>query len=217
MYIILSFFAWANTSQQVRFLLPALGALSICLYAPFECSLKGKIINRCSIRLIAIGLILYNLSFVVLQFQKYQPLAFVSGKINREEFLKKHLRDYEPIQYMNTHLSSNSKTYMVAISNIGYYCKKPFVQESIFDYTFRNIISESTSPQQIASWLRKQGITHLLINEDTAIQYIYPDLDTLHLKRYNIFHNNYLDPVYNNGIVFLYQIKYKDIKTIDNK
>lgn len=217
MYIILSFFAWANTSQQVRFLLPALGALSICLYAPFECPLKGKIINRCSIRLIAIGLILYNLSFVVLQFQKYQPLAFVSGKINREEFLKKHLRDYEPIQYMNTHLSSNSKTYMVAISNIGYYCKKPFVQESIFDYTFRNIISESTSPQQIASWLRKQGITHLLINEDTAIQYIYPDLDTLHLKRYNIFHNNYLDPVYNNGIVFLYQIKYKDIKTIDNK
>jgi len=207
MYSALFFFCWINISQQARFLLPALAILTICLYAIFELDFKGTIVNHHSIRLLTIGLVIYNLLFVFEQFKRYQPLAFITGKINREEFLLNHLRNYRPIQYINKNLSQNSKILMVAMGNVGYYCKKPFIQETLFeDYTFRKIMTSSKSPEQILSWFKKQGATHFLINEVTASKFIYTDLDPLHLNIYSMFRNKYLRIGYADAYVVLYKI-----------
>jgi hypothetical protein len=196
-YSAVFFFAWATLSQQGRFLLPVFAALSICFYA---------IINKRSMRLLVITLIIYNLFLSWQQFQKYKPFEFISGKTSHQQYLMKYLKDYPAINYINTHLSPNSKTYMVGIGNIGYYCQRPFMQESVFDYTFKKILMESSNQNQILDWLKNQGISHILINELSTAQYIYPDLGQIQLNIYKQFRQSHLKPIYTNGILFLYEI-----------
>ncbi|MDD5618538.1 MAG: hypothetical protein PHG69_05535 [Candidatus Omnitrophica bacterium] len=205
-YSAVFFFIWTTLSQQTRFLLPAFAALSICLYAVFDCPLKEKVINSRSMRLLAIGLVSYNLFLGWQYFQGFKPFEFLSGKISRQEYLMKYLKDYPAINYMNTHLSGDSKTYMVGIGNIGYYCQKKFIQESVFDYPFKKALMEARSPGQILLWLKNQGATHILINEMIAINYLYPDLGQPQLDIYKKFHKNRLIPIYANGVIFLYKI-----------
>jgi len=200
------FLMWTTLSQQVRFLLPAFAALSICLYSVFECAFKGSIVNRRSILILAIGLISYNLILSWQCFQKQKPLEFIIGKTSRQQYLIKYLKDYPAINYMNNNLSDKSKTYMVSIGNVGYYCQKDFIQESVFDYSFVKILKEAGSPQEILSWLKNQGASHVLINEVTASRYIYSDLELPQLQTYNTFRKNHLSLIYTNGILFLYQI-----------
>jgi len=204
------FFVWANVSQQVRFLLPGLGALSMCLYPVFDREFKGAVINRYTIRILTIGLMIINLSYPLELFQRYQPLAFISGKVDREEFLMRHLKNYPPIQYVNAHLPSGSKIYMLFMGNIGYYCKRPFIQESFFeDYAFRNVLTSATSAKGIAEWLKKQAVSHLLIDEAIAAQYLYPDLRADHLTIYNEFRDKYMRPVYRFKNLTLYRLDYQ--------
>ena len=204
------FFVWANLSQQVRFLLPGLGALSMCLYSVFDCEFKRVMVNRYTIRILTIGLLIINSSYPLEQFQRYQPLAFITGKVNREEFLMRHLKNYPPIQYINTHLPSGSKTYMLFVGNIGYYCKRSFIQESVFeDYTFKNVLTSAASAQGIAAWLNKQAVSHLLIDEAMATQYLYPDLGPEHLSIYNGFRDKYMRPVYHFKNLILYRLDYQ--------
>jgi hypothetical protein len=95
---------------------------------------------------------------------------------------------------------------MVGIGNIGYYCQRPFMQESVFDYTFKKILMESSNQNQILDWLKNQGISHILINELSTAQYIYPDLGQIQLNIYKQFRQSHLKPIYTNGILFLYEI-----------
>jgi hypothetical protein len=205
-YSTVFFFAWAMLSQQARFLLPVFAALSICFYAIFDCQLKEKVINKRSLRLLAIALITYNLFLSWRQFQQYKPFEFIMGKTSRQQYLIANLKDYQAIDYINTHLPVNSKTYMVAIGNIGYYCQKPFMQESVFDHVFKEMLIESSSTNEILSWLKNQDISHILINELSATKYIYPDLDSIHLNTYKKFCKKHLVPIYTNNISFLYEI-----------
>jgi hypothetical protein len=203
-YSAVFFFAWTMLSQQTRFLLPAFAALSICFYAIFDSPKR-------SLRLLAVCLISYNLFLSWQQFQKYKPFEFILGETSRQEYLMKYLKDYPAINYINTRLAEDSKTLMVSIGNIGYYCQRPFIQESVFDYEFKKMLMECSSQEGIMLWLKNQGATHLLINEISAIKYIYPDLESPRLNIYNNFRKAYLTTIYTNGIVFLYEIAYKPI------
>ncbi|MDD5292201.1 MAG: glycosyltransferase family 39 protein [Candidatus Omnitrophica bacterium] len=205
-YSAIFFFIWTTLSQQSRFLLPAFAALSICLYAVFDCAFKGSVINRRSILILAIGLMSYNLILSWQYFQKHKPLEFIIGKTSRQQYLMKYLKDYPAINYMNNNLSDESKTYMVSIGNIGYYCRKGFIQESVFDYTFEKVVKEAVSPQEIFLWLKNQGASHILINEVTASRYLYSDLGWPQLNTYDAFRKTHLSLIYTNGVLFLYQI-----------
>jgi len=205
-YSAVFFFAWTTLSQQSRFLLPALATLSICLYAIFDCPLKEKVINKNSLRLLAIALISYNLFLSWQQFQKNKPFQFIMGKTSRQQYLIANLKDYPAVDYINTQLPKDSKTYMVGIGNIGYYCQKPFIQESIFDYIFKKMLTESLSEKGILLWFKNQGVSHILINELSATQYIYPDLGYLQLTIYKQFRRNHFKVIYANNILFLYEI-----------
>lgn len=199
---------WSSVSQQIRYLLPSLAALSIGVVSALEVQRPGRGNSiRYAISAAVIGIALFNFSFSVRTFTKYQPLSFVCGRIDRDAFITKHLKNYPPIQYINNTLPSDSKTYMLFIGHVAYYCKKPYVQEIVFeDYGFSKGIMESDSPAQIAAWLTGRGVTHLLINERIAHQSFSSYFNNAQLVRYYQFRNHNLKSIYRHRDMVLYRI-----------
>jgi len=202
------FLIWANLSQQTRFLLPALACLSICLYPIFNCTARGKLVNRNLFCVFCLIIAAINLISPVQQAKKYQPIAFIAGEVNQDEFLAKHIRNYRSVQYINTHLPEDAKTYLVFIGNVGYYLDRPAIQESVFeDYSFKKAIIAAKAPEDILIWFQKQGATHLLIDENMANRFLYSDITPEQLEIYKTFHKKNLQIVHREREVYLYQLK----------
>ncbi|MDD5633844.1 MAG: hypothetical protein PHW46_01040 [Candidatus Omnitrophica bacterium] len=197
------FFLWFYSSQQSRFLLPAVAIACVSFYSIFEHRVLG---------IIAAGLVitiaLFNIFFVVSNPLFKKTFSFIVRTPDRDTFLLENLYNYAPIKYINDQLPDNSKTYFILVGNIGYYVDKPFVQESVFeDRLFRKVVTTSNSPDEIYDNFTKQGITHLLINENMAAKYLYPDIPPEKIKQFKDFSSKSLDIMYRKNSFSLYRIK----------
>lgn len=160
----------AQTSIRIRYvsaILPPLVVLSMFgLY-----NIQTRILNRISLisetikKIIIFGIIGimlgFNVIYLVNRFKKDQPIAYLSGKITRDEYIQAYRPEYAVYQYANTHLDSNSKILGVYIGNRGYYSDR-HIEFSIEILKILAVAAESGS--QVAAKLHEKGFTHLLVN-----------------------------------------------------
>jgi len=203
------FFLWASLTQQVRFILPALAAFSISFANVFETAFTGKNIPlKFSFKVVFCALITANLYYPIQGILKTPDILFISGKINKEQYLDKKLNAYAPIKFINQNLRNESLTYFVYAGNIGYYCDKPYLQDSIFeDQLLRSILIKADSPVFIKDRLVSLGITHLLVNEHLAETYLYSDFEPDKKDLINEFRSLYLEPIFTRGAFVIYEIR----------
>ncbi|OQA92129.1 MAG: Dolichyl-phosphate-mannose-protein mannosyltransferase [Elusimicrobia bacterium ADurb.Bin231] len=204
-----AFFAmWAFSSQQARFLLPFMAAFSVCLgYGLDFCFNKLKT-GKTILPILLLLCISFNSAYALKYFHKNETLKYYAGKISEEEYRAKHIKNYTSIAFINKNLRDDSKTYMVYIGAVGYYCKKPFFQESVFEeWSFLKTISEAGRPEDILLWFYGQQITHFLIGEQVAEIYLYPYIKKEALHNYAEFKKLYMTELFSHDGTILYKIQ----------
>jgi hypothetical protein len=167
--ILFLFYACAQTSVRIRYFSPILPPLVVLsMYGlhnirslitenrRFSEPLKMTIYF--TIIAVMLGL---NASYLFSRFKQDQPIAYITGKVTRDEYIQAYRPEYASFQYANQNLSKDSKILGLYLGNRGYY--------SDIDISFnieflQQFASKAASAQDVSEKLREKNFTHLMVN-----------------------------------------------------
>jgi hypothetical protein len=167
----LLFFAFAFFSADLRMryispiippliILSAFGIKTINDWAGSQSNPGRKTFLNCFL-LFMTGLpLLYSAHYLVSEFKFEDPVAYLTGKLSRDEYIAKYRPEYPAMQYINNNLQPSAKVLFLFIGDRGYYCERDyFFGEPILG----EILKNAASPDEISQRLRGSGATHLLL------------------------------------------------------
>ena len=168
---------WTLSSQQARFLLVLLPILSLFVgyflqlirenfLQSEKCSNNIIVLKTAGAAITSIMLlaVIVNTWDTVQVFKKEGYVDYFSGKVSKDEYLENKLTYYKIYQYINSNLSKDAYIFAVMTGNQGYYLERNSFSDSVFEgHTFKRIITESASAQEIKEKLRNRKFTHILI------------------------------------------------------
>jgi len=163
--ILFVLFAFAQTDMRIRYIAPVIpplvllsvmGLHNIFLLLTARFLLSGKILLFCLFFFFAL-IVSFNAIYVLQQFRIVNPVEYLRGDIERDEYIEKYRPEYAAIKYANSNLSEDAKILCFFLGNRSYYSNR----EMLFDYPI--LIHSIKNRNMISSDLRKKGITHLLI------------------------------------------------------
>ncbi|MEA3523297.1 MAG: hypothetical protein U9R50_09995, partial [Campylobacterota bacterium] len=207
-------YACAQASIRIRYFSPILPPLVVLsMFGLYN--LQADILNRTGviseplkkmviffIILVMLGL---NITYMANRFKKDQPLAYLAGKISRDEYIQTHRPEYASFQYANDNLGKQAKILGVYLGHRGYYSDLP-IEFSI------NILQDFTlgaeSGKEMAETLYQKEFTHLLVNFKLYNQMV---------SRYSMGERKVLKEFFNNWTVKAFSKDGYGLLTLKNK
>ncbi|MFO8053854.1 MAG: glycosyltransferase family 39 protein, partial [Bacteroidales bacterium] len=127
-------YACAQTSVRIRYFSPILPSLVILsMFGLYN--LQTGILHRTRIIsepmkkmvifCIILAMLALNAFYMADRFKKDQPLAYLTGKVTRDEYIRAYRPEYASYKYANQNLSQNDKIFGLYIGNRGYYSDIP--------------------------------------------------------------------------------------------
>jgi len=168
--ILFLLYACAQASIRIRYfspILPALVILSIFGLYTIQSRVLELVprlpgfIKKTVIFTIVFAMLGLNASYMAERFSKDRPLAYITGKLTRDQYIQAFRPEYASFQYANNHLSGDDKIFGLYIGNRGYYSDIPVEFHNTMLY---QAFSGMDSGKALANKLREKGFTHLLIN-----------------------------------------------------
>jgi 4-amino-4-deoxy-L-arabinose transferase-like glycosyltransferase len=163
------FVAWAFGSQQTRFLLPAFPGLSILASAVIVQIYKGNkntLLSRSVVIGSIGGMVAATLVYMGLYINLVQPQNVIFGYETKTDFLKRNIRDFEGINYINNNLTSDEKI-LFLWDGRGYYCNGRCIPD--IDQSNWIVLTEQyPDVESMANHLQKEQITHLFLSIEDA-------------------------------------------------
>jgi len=163
-------FAIFTAVLRIRYISPMIPPLTVLsvfglinLYKIAE-QISSLIVRRACIAMLVLIIcfaFVLNADYIKRQFKYVDPIPFITGKINRDEYIGRYIPEYPAVRYINNHLDTLAKVLFIFIGNRGYYCDRDYSHDMNM---IQNSISKAEKPIDILEELKKQGITHLLIN-----------------------------------------------------
>ena len=182
-YSSLAFMFWASSAQQIRYLIPVM---------PFLAMMTAYILSYYRSRrglaaLLAVfvaGSLAFNGYHVVKDFMGIRPLKVITGREDKDAFLKRLIPSYTMFQYVNTQLPEDSKLFFIYMKNLGYLCDRPYYSDSMFEsYTIEKILAHAATPEDVYLALEEKGVTHILYD----IHYVLGHMSTLSAEEKDMF------------------------------
>lgn len=169
----LLFGCWLLTSEQLRFLLPTVTALSVTIAAAAAMLTPASRRNRAG--LLAWTLLLTALTGTLVStawFLERQPVRAVLGGESRESYLARRLDYYPYYEVINAQLPPSSRVWLINLRRDGYHLERPFFSDYLFeDYTLTQQVQAAADLNELRARTRAAGITHLLIRSDVLLDY----------------------------------------------
>lgn len=188
--VILSTFGLRNLLETVRKIKgPGYMAYGVVLFLPA----------------LALGL---NAHYMVGQFNHVKPFGYITGKVDRDEYISRYQREYPVIQYINKAAPRDAKLLFLFLGKRGYYCDREYVPdtEGQVRSLYRNI-KGAKRPEDIWLQLRARGITHLVVDLPIFDKWLHNLFDAETQERTKEFFKKYLVPMVIKNGVGLYGIK----------
>ena len=116
----------------------------------------------------------WNVEYLHQQFQLIAPFSYISGRLNRDEYLKIYRPEYGVMQYANTNLPDSSKILCIFMGWRGYYLDK----EHVFDHNSNPdrllswIKASNTDVDDILERLHKNKFSHILLRNDLMVRWV---------------------------------------------
>ena len=108
-------------------------------------------------------LISMNLFYIREQFQRVQPISYLSGRVGRDTYIEKYRPEYAAIQFANQHLPEDTKLFCLFLGDRGYYSDR----EILFGETYFNtILKRADSAETLMMEFQKINIEYLLVRYD---------------------------------------------------
>ena len=190
-YCAANFLFWAVSSQDIRYLSPVL---------PFLALLSGVILTRYRRNtgitvLLGIGVagcLTFNAAHIARDFRKISPGGVLTGREDRDAFLQRNLPVYDMYRFINTNLPDNARVFLVFMRNYTFLCDRSCYADTMFeDYTLKQILSTSVSPDAVYERLKGMGFTHLMYDA----RFVTDEKSTLspeQLELFTAFREKYL-------------------------
>lgn len=204
-------FAFFNADMRVRYLVPAVPALSLL-------SARGvigawRLAEERSFEkgLVVAGFLLlsYNLVYAADLWKKEAPMPLVTGKESRGEYLKKMLPEYELISFINESLPPHAKIYFFFLGDRGYYCQREYVYNTYYSgEALKRAIIRSRCEDDILNFFRARRITHVAMNRRLFARFFTQNLGSKKLALYSSFERKYLFPIFRHGPFVLLEIRW---------
>lgn len=167
------FIFWLFSSEQLRYLLPALPALAVAVAASGALIAEGQ--GRRSGQLMQWTLIIIALAgglTIVAWFMEQNPLRVVSGGESRRDYLARRLDYYPYYETINSELPAGARVWLINMRRDTYNIERPYFSDYMFeDYTIRQFVEEARTAADVRARAREAGITHLLVRYDVLLDY----------------------------------------------
>jgi hypothetical protein len=202
-------FFWASGEIRLRYLMPIYPFLSfLTIYSVNNWHSKWKKSGGWFI--IGLSLVL-NLYWVLSYTVTVNPINFLLGKESRTAFLTRHLPSYPVFEYINRHLPPTSRImflYGGNFGNDGYYLNRDYVFGA-WDLAspIKDIIQNSSRPEEVYQKLVRMNISHLLINWKLLKMDFSSSLAQEKILLFQHFSQKYLYLEFKKGGSFLYRLK----------
>ena len=163
------FVFWLFSSQQLRYLLPALPGLAVAIAAAGAAlgGTRGRALHRLVLAAAALGVPVALAWFLMLN-----PTPVVLGGEGRADFLRRRLDYYPYYELINRELPPTAKVWLIDMRRDSYHLERPYFSDFIFeDYTLTRYVRAATGFDEIRDRVRADGITHLLVRHDVLLDY----------------------------------------------
>ncbi len=119
-----------------------------------------------------------NLHYLWAQFRVVDPLAYLSGRISREDYITRYRPEYPVMRYANTHLPADARVLFVFMGKRGYYLDRPYRLDGAgrASLLMRTVLRSHT-PEEIAAGLHAAGITHMMLQTDIFNRWVAEDFE----------------------------------------
>ncbi|MBF0100796.1 MAG: glycosyltransferase family 39 protein [Desulfobacterales bacterium] len=168
MYFVYSFF---TTVMRIRYISPMIPCLVILsVFGLKQVYDRIHYSHRHTYALIWVVIIstlylAYNGQYLKSLFDEFQPIAYASGKITKDEYIERFCPEYPLLKYINETLPMDSVVLYVFIGKRGYYCERKYIPDTQGNIIkLINIIRNANSAKAIYHDLKSWPITHVLIH-----------------------------------------------------
>ena len=205
-------FAFFKTDMRIRYVAPIIpplvimaiyGLHQIVTFAGSHSVVPAGKLAFVSIWCATVVMLGMNGAYIVGQFEKVDPLSYLSGRLDRDAYIQRYRPEYSALKYANRNLSNQSKILCIFIGNRRYYSDR----EMIFgDAYFRKLIGNVRVGENILTDLNEFGVTHMLIRYDMFNQWANQQLTDGAKKIVAEFFANHTRQIFNQAGYGLYQL-----------
>lgn len=164
-------FFWSQTTQQVRFLLPALAVGAALISAAVASMLQSSTFSRAPAMVLTVSCLL-NVAISSLHFAHHNPLPVVLGVESRDSYLRREVPcgDYPVFEAIERLLPADAYILLGSLGNPGFLIKRRYYADALFENrTLAGILAQSAGPEQAHEALRARGFTHLLFRLENVL------------------------------------------------
>ncbi len=158
------FVFWIFSSQQLRYLLPALPALAVAIVAASS-ALESRL--KTILWVTAIPALLVMITW----FAQQNPLAVLIGAESRDHYLARSIDHYSIYAEANRSLPQDARVWLVDVRGDTYHIERSHLSEFRIEHTFPQLVFSSNSTNELRSRVREQKVTHLLVRTDILLNY----------------------------------------------
>jgi hypothetical protein len=156
---------------------------------------------------IATSAMVFNIAHFVQFWQSVDPLAYLSGRQSRTEFITRFVPEYPVTAYANAHLPAASLVYLAFLGDRGYYWNHRYTYDSYYSgIALRDTARQAADAQHIAAMLRESGTTHIACNDRLLVRYMRDNLSEMEYRCWQEFIQVYVKPMYVHKEFGLYRI-----------
>jgi hypothetical protein len=163
---------WAWTSQQMRFLLPAI-ALAAVLAAAGSAWLNSRAGSGAGNAIVLLAALLLAFSFVVpdqygrasVSGATSERLGVDFGLESRTDYLHRNLQPLDLFDYVRRSLPRGEPVFMIW-ENRAYYLDNPYFADSFFEASsVMRMVARASDPGDLAWTIQRMGFKHVIVNE----------------------------------------------------
>ena len=205
-------YAFFQVDMRIRYIspiIPPLVILSAFGLQEIQSAVRERFSSRnAQLALISVWVLITaafagNAVYIAEQFAKYRPLDYISGRVDRDEYITRHRPEYPVLQYANRNTAENSKLLCLFQGYRRYYIDRVTIHS---EKLLHRIVVQAKSPQGIARRLHKRKYTHLLMHFDLFETWAINIFSDMELKRLNTFFSQHTRVLTTNGGYILMEL-----------
>jgi len=209
LFITFSFF---KADMRIRYVAPAIPPLVILsvfglrnILSAFDGRFKGGSKTFCkSVVVLAVSLLVcLNVGYMWQLYHRIDPLSYIGGTLNRDQYIERHRPEYAVIRFANETLSPNARILGLFLGNRSYYSDRELVFGDSF---FKHMVIQENSAREIADVLKGKEITHILVYYRVLKRWSGHTFDHGERVKMADFFNNHANLVFAKGEYGLYQL-----------
>ncbi|EFK08379.1 dolichyl-phosphate-mannose-protein mannosyltransferase [delta proteobacterium NaphS2] len=204
-------FAFFSAVMRVRYIAPIVPPLVILATFGLRniVDYVKKIQNRTAQKtgtailvLIVVLLLGMNVLYIIEQFRYVTPFGYLTGAVNREEYITKYRPEYPAMQYVNKNLSAESRLLLIFLGKRGYYCDREYIPDTRGQVNkLYRLIKNARRPNDLVVGFEEMGVTHLIIEIGLFSKWTTDLFDAKRRKLVKAFFANYTSLIYfQNGV-----------------